>query len=292
MSKRKQVSLGLALGGGGARGGAHVGVLRVLEREGIPIGPVAGTSAGGFVALLYAAGKSPDEIMEAMARLHTGLLKLSSLGGDHAAVFSLERVRPLLEEPIRGLTFADLQRPCAVVAVDINYGEEVIIKEGLLIDALLATTAVPGLFPPVRTLGRVLVDGGILNPVPVNAARALGAEKVVAVCVSSARAEPYAEAGGLASMHLFGGHSLMELLPWREALQIYSKANTVTTVELADRRLLLDGPDVIIRPMVGKVPLLDSQALPGSEAAGVAATISVLPQIKELLKPPKRKFLW
>lgn len=286
--KAKNLRIGVAFGGGGARGAAHIGVLRVLEREGIPIHVVAGTSIGGLVALCYASGKTADEIFALLTELDTRQLRLDT---GRAGLLSLERLRPLLESVFGERTFADLQLPCAVVAVDLDHGEEVVIREGRLVDALLATGAVPGLFPPVRMLGLTLVDGGILNPIPVAVARDLGADKVIAVNICGNRALPYTQLTGVGALQAFSKVPVLELVPWREALQIYGKAHTITTVELAERRLQVEKPDVVIRPPVGDVGLLDTETLVAVAAAGEAATLAVLPQLHALLDPPKR-FWW
>lgn len=287
MKKGQEAQIGLALGGGGARGSAHIGVLRVLKREEIPLSAVAGSSVGGFVGVLYASGRTPDEILEAMARMDKDLLNLDS---ERLAIFSLDSIRALLEEELGSLAFEDLQLPCAVVAVDLEHGEEVIIDRGSVVDGLLATIAVPGLFPPMRMWGRVLVDGGILNPVPVEVVRQLGPEHVIAVNIGSDRSLPHDEMGHDASLPFLGGRSLLELVPWREAIQIYSKANAITTLELAERRLVLEEPDVIIRPAVGEISLLDTEAFPAGVAAGESAALAKLPQIKALANPQRRRF--
>jgi NTE family protein len=286
MPAKTPVTFGLALGGGGARGAAHIGVLRVLEREGIPLGPIAGTSIGGVVAVLYAAGHTPDQIGTLMSQLDPDLLKLDP---ERRALFSLERIRPRLEEVLGEVRLEQLARPCAVVAVDVDHGEEVIITTGPAVEAILATGAVPGLFPPVRLLGRVLVDGGILNPVPVNAVRQLGATEIIAVNINSNRSRPHTEIGGVVALPaLGGGKPLMELFPWRDAIRLYSKASMITTIELAERRLAMEQPTIIIRPAVGDVGILDTETIPAGIMAGEAATLAALPQIKARLQRRRR----
>ncbi len=178
--------IGLALGGGGARGLAHIGVLKVLEREGIPIDAIAGTSMGGIVGSLYAAGKTVEEI-EATVKKHgntSQMYKLIDVRLLGAGLLKGNRIKKLLAEMLGAeATFADLRLPFAVVATDYNTGREVVLKEGSLVEAVRATMSVPGVFEPVELGNWQLLDGGVLDNVPVGVVRDLGAEKVIAVDV-------------------------------------------------------------------------------------------------------------
>lgn len=179
--------VGLALSGGGPRGLAHIGVLRVLEREGIPVDVLAGTSMGGLIAAGYAAGLSPEDLEKeamAMARVRR-LLRLIDPGLPEAGLMRGQRIQAYFEEILCPLTFADLKTPLALVAVDLNAQREVILTEGSLSLALRATISVPGLFTPVEIDGQRLVDGGVLDNLPIDAAQHLGADVIIAVDVES-----------------------------------------------------------------------------------------------------------
>ncbi|OGO14967.1 MAG: hypothetical protein A2Z14_05425 [Chloroflexi bacterium RBG_16_48_8] len=179
--------MGLALSGGGPRGLAHIGVLRVLEREGIPVHVLAGTSMGGVIAAGYAAGLSPEDLeKEAMATARVRrLLRLIDPGLPEAGLLRGQRIQAYFEKLLGQLTFADLKTPLALVAVDLNAQHEVILTEGSLSLALRATISVPGLFTPVEIDGQRLVDGGVLDNLPVDAAQHLGADIIIAVDVES-----------------------------------------------------------------------------------------------------------
>lgn len=184
--KQNAPRIGLALGGGGMRALAHIGILRVLEREGIHFDFVAGTSMGGIVAAAYAKGMHVDE-MEDEAR------NLSSL----SSVLKLVDWSPRLRSLIQGqniynylatllgedLQFSDLAIPLILTAVDLNSWREVVLSEGKVIDAVRATIAIPGVIAAFEQNGQRLVDGGFLNNVPADLARHLGADIVVAVDV-------------------------------------------------------------------------------------------------------------
>jgi NTE family protein len=175
--------IGVVLSGGGARGLAHIGVLRVLEREGIPVDYLAGTSMGGVIAAGYAAGMSSYDLeRETLAATQTRqMLRLADPGLPNGGLFHGERVLVFFKQEFGEKTFSELRLPLAVVAVDLNSHQEVVLCEGLVALALRATTSLPGLFMPVEMNGWRLVDGGVLNNLPVDVVSKMGAEVVIAV---------------------------------------------------------------------------------------------------------------
>jgi len=176
------VRVGLALASGGARGSAHVGVLKVLEREGIKVSAIAGSSIGAMVGGAYAAGVSVKRIEEEW--LNTDLPKVvrSFLPTfPRAGLSSGGELRKYLHSVLGDVHIEALEIPFAAVATDIDTGEAVVLREGPLVDALRASTAIPGIFYPVRWGKRVLVDGGLVEPLPVRISRELGAEVVIGV---------------------------------------------------------------------------------------------------------------
>jgi len=171
--------IGLALGGGVARGAAHVGVLSVLEREGIPIGCVAGTSAGSVVGALYCAGLGLADLPNILNGFGWGAIARPVLS--RRGLLSFARLEQWLIEKIGDVTFAGLRRPFAVVASDLITGQAVVIREGRVAPAVRASCSMPGLVVPIDLDGRTLVDGSIANSVPGAAVRALGADFVIGV---------------------------------------------------------------------------------------------------------------
>ena len=164
----------LALGGGGSKGNAHIGVLRQLEQKGFRVKAIAGTSYGGLVAVFYALGCSPDEIEEIFASADQTQF-YGHAPNDGPSLVGIAGVTRLLEEQIGDRTFADLKIPCVLTSVDLKSGKEVLLSRGRLVDAMLATIAIPGIFPARYMDGLELVDGGTLDPVPVAPARDAGA---------------------------------------------------------------------------------------------------------------------
>ncbi|TPP11035.1 patatin-like phospholipase family protein [Rhizobium glycinendophyticum] len=181
VASRSKARVALALGGGAARGWAHIGVLRALEEEGIEVGMIAGTSIGALVGGCYLAGKLDE--LEAFARSLTmrriaSLLDLTIGGG---GLLGGMRLTKRMQEHLEGLTVEQLPKPFVAVASELNSGHEVWIDGGNLITALRASYALPGIFEPVRCNNRTLIDGALVNPVPVSVCRAYEQPLVMAV---------------------------------------------------------------------------------------------------------------
>ncbi len=179
------MKLGLALSGGAARGLAHIGVIEVLEHEGIQIDMVAGTSMGAIIGAAYARGLSAAEL-KAVA-LDLSWKRLAPLVDFNplqtSGLIGGRRIRKKLESIIGDVTFSDLKRPFTCVATDIISGEEVVFTRGRVLDAVLASMALPLVFKVPRLGRRYLVDGGLSDPLPVAPLKKLGADKVIAVNV-------------------------------------------------------------------------------------------------------------
>ena len=199
INNRKTV--GLALSGGGARGFAHVGVLKALTENEIPIDFVAGTSAGAFVGGAFASGMTPDQILKVGEGF--GWLRIAGLSYSPRGLLSNAKMQSFAEMhfPIRN--FAELKLPFAAVACDLESGEEVIMNgDSDLITAIRASCAIPGVFMPVEDAdGRLLIDGGVVSPVPINAIRKFEPDIVIAVdlmaCGATYWGKPYTIVGTL-----------------------------------------------------------------------------------------------
>ena len=177
----KRPRIALALGGGAARGWAHIGVLRALDEEGIAVGMIAGTSIGALVGGCYLAGKLDE--LEAFARSLTmrriaSLLDFTIRG---SGLFGGMRLTKRMQEHLENLSVEELDRPFVAVATEVNSGHEVWIHSGSLITAIRASYALPGIFEPIKCNNRTLVDGALVNPVPVSVCRAYEEPLVVAV---------------------------------------------------------------------------------------------------------------
>jgi len=176
-------SLGLALGGGFARGIVHVGILKVLEQEGIPVRYVAGTSVGALIGALYCSGVSPAEMEQLASRVR--FRDLASWTLSRYGFASNQRMIAFLDKVLKVHTFEELEIPLAVTATDFGSGEGVVFRSGPLNDAVRASCAYPGMFLPVKVNGRLLVDGMLAHSLPTRPARDMGADKVLAVSLRS-----------------------------------------------------------------------------------------------------------
>lgn len=248
----------LALGGGAALGYAHLGVLEVLEAEGLRPDLVLGSSMGSIVGGCYCAGLSPETITEEAEGLRLGKLIDWQMGG--LGFFEWGKVRRRLTPRLGGLRLEDCRIPMICVATDLLTGERLLLDHGPLLDAMLASAAIPGLYEPVRWEGRLLVDGGLVDEVPVLSAREAGADIVVAVDVSHP----------LLGSEINGPFDVM-----RQAYFIIQMHNVEQRRQLAD---------MMIRPDLAG---LDFQAFDEVERArfvGREAARRALPELRALLK--------
>jgi len=188
-------SIGLALGGGFARGIAHVGVLKVLEQEGIPVRLVAGTSVGALIGAAYCSGVTVDELHEMAHNVRFTTFARWTLS--RCGFASNDRMISFLTRFLKVKTFEELRIPLGVTATDFNTGEGVVFHSGSIIDPVRASCAYPGMFLPVQMRGRYLVDGMLSHPVPTRPLREMGAERVLAVHLKGTWAN------GGAPRHLF-----------------------------------------------------------------------------------------
>jgi NTE family protein len=175
----KNKKIGLALGGGAVLGAAHVGVLKALEEYNIEISYIAGTSAGALVGAFYASGMSISEMEDIAKRIQWS--DVSGIMFNRYSILSNNKLGDLIIKHLGNKTLEQTQIPLELVATDISTGKKVNIKKGSLSDGVKASTCIPGLFKPVIINKRMLVDGGIVENVPINTVRAMGADYVIAV---------------------------------------------------------------------------------------------------------------
>lgn len=273
--------IGLVLGGGGARGLAHIGVLRVFKREGIPIDLIAGTSMGGLVGALYAAGVSIEELEQEVGKLSrlTEQLRLLDISISASGLSVRGRriynyMADLLGEE---LTFTDLKLPLAMVAVDLNTGRDIVLQGGLVIDAVRASISIPGIFMPMELGEYRLVDGGVLDNVPVDVAQAMGATHTIAVDVLPSFSRD------IQANNVLEPPAQIPFAP-RYLNETYHVL-MIMIAALTESRLRQSPPDLLIRPdLPDNVTLLtgfhQSHAI---MEAGEAAAEAALPAIHDLI---------
>jgi NTE family protein len=265
--------VGLALGGGAARGLAHIGVLDVLKKEGIPIDFIAGTSAGAVIGAAYARKQSPGEMMQAI--LNTNWKKMAPLidpSLPRTGLIKGNKIRSLIAAYIGGdIEFSDLKIPFACVATDIDSGEEVVIDSGSVPDALRASISLPGIFNVVKHGERYVVDGGLTTPVPVEVVRRMGADFIIAVNVNPG---VYGRVRKIYRQRI-DAHQEPTII------QVMMQSLYITAFAVAQHAL--ENADVVIEPDVAHVGGADFQKAPELIQHGRDAAQKALPDIKRLL---------
>ena len=253
---RRPAHIGLALGGGAARGFAHVGVIQVLEEAGVRPQVVAGTSAGSLVAALYASGKSTQELRRVAETMEEAeitdwmvpILNRGALRGEALAKY--------VNTQVGGRPIEQMKIPLGIVATDLRSGEAITFRRGNTGSAVRASSAVPAVFQPVRIGEREYVDGGLVSPVPVRQAREMGANFVIAVDISS---DPEGNPAG----------DTFQIL--MQTFAIMGKSINV---------LALREAEFVVRPSLSGVKSADFGARRRSIEAGRSAMLAMLPQLK------------
>lgn len=257
--------LGLALGGGAARGFAHVGVIQVLEEAGIRPDVITGTSAGSLVAALYASGRSGAQLQRIAETMDEATIADWTLPLFSRGMLRGEALARFVARQVGGRRIEDLPRRLGILATDLHSGQGVLFERGDVATAVRASSAVPGVFQPVAIRGREYVDGGLVAPVPVRQARQMGAELVIAVDISQA---PQANSP-------------------TDVVQILLQ--TFTIMGQSINALELKGPDlVVVRPALGGISGADFSQRRLAIQAGRRAMLQVLPQLRQAIEAALR----
>jgi NTE family protein len=181
---RRNKKIGLALGGGAVLGAAHIGVLKALKELQVDIACISGTSIGAFVAAFYANGVEWEEIEKIASEIKW--LDLSGISLSGLGLLSNEKMGKLIEKHLGKRDLQDAKIPLAMIATDIASGDKVIMQKGSVADAVMASTCIPGIFTPVEINGRMLVDGGVVENVPVTPLKEMGADLIISVDLNAA----------------------------------------------------------------------------------------------------------
>lgn len=283
----RKTPIALALGGGAARGWAHIGVLRALDEAGIEISMIAGTSIGALVGGCYLAGRldALEEFARSLTRRRIfGLLDFQ-FGGN--GIFGGWRLTKRLSDQIDGMTFADLPKPFVCVSAEIGTGHEIWMSSGSLITAMRASYALPGVFEPVVSSGRVLVDGALVNPVPVSVCRAHEQPLVVAVNL-------HYDLFGRAAVIKHNAaeaeeHQRQEKTASAKELKlgitgVMVEAFNIIQDRISRARLAGDPPDLALQPKIGHMGLTEFHKADEAIRLGYDETMERLPELRRLQK--------
>ena len=290
----RRPKLGFALGAGSARGWAHIGVLRALAEAGFKPDLIAGCSVGAFVGAAFAAGRLDQVEAFALGLDRKGMFRLADFGL-RGGLIKGERINEVFREQFVESEFSDLPIPLAAVATDLHTGQEVWLREGKVSDAVAASIAVPGLFRPVRQDGRFLVDGSVVNPIPVSLCRAMGADIVLAVDLGSDLVGRYVRDSDRLNRT---GSFMSKVLPRynptsdRQAEPEVAPPSLVETLvgainimqlRIARSRLAGEPPDVLLAPRLGHLGLLDYHRAESAIAEGRDEVTRMLPAIRRAI---------
>jgi NTE family protein len=262
---REPVRIGLALGGGAVRGAAHVGVLNILDKAGLAPAVITGCSAGALVGALYAAGMSAPDISALARTLHWKRLVRPSITG--RSLFETSRLGAFLDKTLDGRDFADLALPFATVACELTTARRIVLDEGPVSSAVLASSAIPGVFPPVDRDGMLLVDGSLVDMVPAALARSMGADIVVAVDVSGP-------------------------LPRRPPTTMVQIMVAVSTLQPGVEERLARDADLVLTPDVDAYAFWELSRMSEFELAGEVAAEESLPLVQALVQVAEARTAW
>ncbi len=311
MKEDSERGLVLALGGGGARGLAHISVLGVLEREGIPVRAIVGTSVGAEIGAFYAAGMPVREIRRLACSMDwISTLRLFTPDFPGPGISTGKGIHEFLAPHLGGRKIEDLKIGFAAIATDLSNGEEVVIDHGDLLDAVRASISYPGLLSPFYKDGRPLVDGGIVNPVPFDVARRRFGRPVLAVSAHPPVKQVNEEQQKSASewearleelLHKSWLRSSPQLVSWLQGFRrlrkgaghalhnlgvssVLNQSQLISAETLVQLRMQLSPPDVMLRPDVGDIGLLEFYRAREAITAGRRAANERLYDIKRLCR--------
>ena len=297
--------IGLALGGGMARGFAHIGVLNVLNRHGIRPSIVAGTSIGAVVGASYLAGKLDEFEDWALSLNRMRILSYLDFRVRSAGMIGGHRLKKILEQNFKDMEIEDLPAPFIAIAADLVTGHEVWLRKGSLIEAMTASFALPGVFPPVERNHRFLVDGALVNPVPVAPAQAMGARMTIGVDLNAdiigKAAKPGQGYQTVAGFDLFNDadvppeeqakytSTLTKRLFKRQEhapslFGVMVSALGIMQDRMTRSRLAGDPPDIHIKPQIGDIGLLEFEKAEELIARGEDAAVKALPDIRDAME--------
>jgi NTE family protein len=288
--------IGLALGAGSARGWAHIGVIRALEERGIKVDLICGTSIGALVGAVYASGQLQqleDWVTSLVWSKVVRLMDLTWKGG----LIRGQRLFNLLRTTFRDVDIAELATPFGAVATELSSGREIWLRQGKLLDVVRASCAMPGLFTPVVHGDTVLVDGGLVNPVPVSMCRALGAELVIAVDLSWGKLGPYRNIARELPARpqepsWFGRltNSWLGAVPKKDGepripsiFEVFNTALDIVEQRVARSRLAGEPADVLITPLLPDFGTMEYHRAAEAIVEGRAAVERMMPLIQRVI---------
>lgn len=305
MSKPSEFKIGLALGSGSSRGWSHIGIIKALQRKGLEPSVICGSSVGAMIGASYLSGRLDELERWVRASTKMDVLRFFEIKPTNSGLVNVTRFHQFLTDYVapEELEIESLRMPFAAISTDLETGREMWFSRGRLIDAVRASMAMPGLFPPVRYDSRWLVDGGLVDPVPVGACRALGADLVIAVNLNdnivgkhmrktAVPAEPpkTESQGMLASIKQTAREYSNSIFPATVAEDeapglFYAIANSINIFQdrITRSRLAGDPAEVLLTPRLSHIGMLDFHRAAEAIAEGEAVVDRLYPEIERAL---------
>src|SRR4051812_44753709 len=288
----RKPKIGLALGSGSSRGWAHIGAIRALEERGVKPDLICGTSIGALVGAVYASGEL-DQLEEWVTRLAwTQVVRLMDLTWKGGLIRG-QRLFTLFRGIFQDRDIAQLGVPFGAVATELSSGREIWLRQGKLLDGVRASIAAPGIFTPVVYGGTLLVDGGLVNPVPVSMCRALGAEIVIAIDLSWGKLGPYRNMGrDLPALppeeqswidRMLGGGRKGDEPPMPSIFEVFNTAHDIVERRVARSRLSGEPADILITPLLPNFRTMEYHRAKEAIAEGRAAVERMAPLLQQVI---------
>lgn len=270
-----RLKVGLALGSGGARGLTHLGVINALESAGVKIEFISGASVGALVGAFFAAGKLDVLASFASSLTRKESLKLADVMFPTSGLIEGKKIEQFLRTNLGDARIEDLKIPFACVATNFNSGQEVIITKGDLVTAVRASISIPGVFKPVAADGMLLVDGGVINPIPIQVVRDLGAQYIIAVNICPEVAKKMTVQRPIADPARASEKNQRDQTKLPNIFEIIMGSITIMESQIIDMRMKNESPDVVIKPEVEDIGTYDFHRYRegvdrGKTAAGMA----------------------
>jgi NTE family protein len=294
MKSARKPLIGLALGGGAARGWSHIGVIRVLEQAGIKPDIICGTSIGALVGAVYAAGEL-DRFEQWVLRLKISEVVSYMDVSLSSGLLKGERLMEFFRRDYADRAIEDLSIPFAAVATSLKTGAEVWLREGSILEAVRASIALPGLFEPSLKDGVILVDGGLVNPVPVSLARAIGADFVIAVDLTAGvlgqkfDSDDHKDKSDYKNVEWItrlqdGLDALVPAFAQKETslpsmLDVITSSINIMQIRITRSRMAGDPPEIIVAPHLAHINLLDFHRAKEAIQEGAQAMTAMLPNL-------------
>lgn len=289
----KGLKVGIALGSGGAKGLAHIGILKVLEKHGIIPDFVTGASMGSVIGAGYCLGKSVDEIRELALKFFAAnsIFAPNNFHYFHESLIRPEDIRKVFYEVVGDKTFEDCKIPFLALGLDLEEGKEVRMTTGRLLEAVEASSAIPGIFPPVFIDGKYMVDGALLNPTPVDCLRERDMDIVIGVRTENLTSRQYISAMVWDKFYKKPGeidttkHGLLEQAKLNMNLMIHILMRTIEVArDLNEKIAILTGhPDVIMEPQTMDMGMLQFERIDEAIKAGEEAAEKQMPRLLKLM---------